>query len=58
MTSPPLPSAPGTPLHLRASGLSRFLFAHPGLAPVWLLLRLYVGWQWLGSGLGKVSNPA
>lgn len=58
MTPSPLPSAPRTPLHLRASALSRFLFAHPGMAPVWLLLRLYVGWQWLSSGLEKVGNPA
>ena len=49
---------PRAPLHLRASALSRFLFAHPGMAPVWLLLRLYVGWQWLSSGLEKVGNPA
>ena len=58
MTSSPLSSTPRTPLQLRASALSRFLFAHPGMAPVWLLLRLYVGWQWLSSGLEKVGNPA
>lgn len=57
----PLPSPPGgptTPLHLRASAFSRFLFGHPGMAPVWLLLRVYVGWQWLSSGLKKVGDPA
>ena len=57
----PLPSPPGgpaTPLHLHASAFSRFLFGHPGMAPVWLLLRVYVGWQWLSSGLKKVGDPA
>ena len=27
-------------------------------ALVWLVVRLYVGYQWLSSGLGKLSNPA
>jgi thiosulfate dehydrogenase [quinone] large subunit len=65
MTSPlpsaPLSSVPGAtpaPLQLRASAFSRFLFGHPGMAPVWLLLRLYVGWQWLTSGLEKVGDSA
>lgn len=25
---------------------------------LWLVVRLYVGYQWLESGLGKLSNPA
>lgn len=25
---------------------------------IWLVLRLWLGWQWLESGLGKFSNPA
>lgn len=27
-------------------------------ALVWLVVRLYVGYQWLTSGLGKLENPA
>lgn len=27
-------------------------------AVLWLVIRLYVGYQWLHSGLGKLSNPA
>lgn len=27
-------------------------------AVLWLVVRLYVGYQWLTSGLGKISNPA
>lgn len=28
------------------------------LAPLWLVLRVYVGWQWIEAGWGKFSNPA
>jgi thiosulfate dehydrogenase [quinone] large subunit len=37
--------------------LSRFLFSDTTLAPLWLLLRLYVGWEWTVAGWGKVTNP-
>jgi len=34
----------------------RTLFANPVIAPLWLVIRVYVGWQWLNSGWGKVSG--
>ncbi len=34
------------------------LFADPRLAPLWTLLRVYVGYEWLMSGWGKVTHPA
>lgn len=37
--------------------LSRFLFSHTGFSWLWLIIRLYVGWEWFSSGLAKVSNP-
>ena len=36
--------------------LARFLFSDTRMAPVWLLVRLYVGWAWLDSGLRKVQD--
>lgn len=36
---------------------SRFLFADTRLSPLWLLLRVYVGWQWLTAGYEKIINP-
>jgi thiosulfate dehydrogenase [quinone] large subunit len=30
----------------------------PYLAPVWLVVRVLVGWEWLTAGLEKVSSPA
>jgi thiosulfate dehydrogenase (quinone) large subunit len=56
MTARPLQSA--TPGLLHEPGLSRLLFADPRLAPLWTLLRLYVGYEWLMAGWGKVTHPA
>lgn len=30
----------------------------PFMAPVWLIVRVLVGWQWLTAGWEKVANPA
>nr|WP_274540283.1 DoxX family protein [Deinococcus sp. UR1] len=38
--------------------MSRLLFADPRLAPLWILLRIYVGYEWLMAGWGKVTDPA
>ena len=37
--------------------LSRFLFSDTKLSFVWLLLRVYVGWDWAVAGWGKVTSP-
>lgn len=34
------------------------LFSSPRWAWIWLIARLYVGYTWLSSGIGKLSNPA
>lgn len=33
-------------------------FLNPRTAPLWLIVRLYVGYEWLMAGWGKVLNPA
>jgi thiosulfate dehydrogenase [quinone] large subunit len=38
--------------------LSRLLFADTRLAWLWLVIRVYVGWQWLEAGWAKFNNPA
>jgi thiosulfate dehydrogenase (quinone) large subunit len=38
--------------------LARFVFADTGFAWAWLLVRLYVGWEWLMAGWAKMGNPA
>src|SRR5437773_5785343 len=36
--------------------ISRFLFADTRMAWLWLLVRLYVGYQWLTAGLEKLTG--
>ncbi len=51
-----------SPRSLRAEipepNFTRFLFADTRLAPFWLILRLYVGYEWLSAGWGKLTNVA
>jgi thiosulfate dehydrogenase (quinone) large subunit len=37
--------------------IAKFLFGNTIMAWVWLPLRLWLGWSWLQSGLGKFNNP-
>lgn len=34
--------------------VSKFLFASKFVAPLWTVVRIYLGWLWLNAGLGKV----
>jgi thiosulfate dehydrogenase (quinone) large subunit len=34
----------------------QFLFGNILMSPLWLVARLYLGWQWLQSGWGKVTG--
>ncbi len=38
--------------------ISRALFSDVRWAWIWLILRLYVGYEWLMAGWGKLFNPA
>ncbi len=38
--------------------IAQFLFSDVRMSWVWLVLRVWLGYQWLQSGLGKVTNPA
>lgn len=38
--------------------IARFLFADARMAPLWTIIRLYVGYEWLTAGWGKWTNPA
>jgi thiosulfate dehydrogenase [quinone] large subunit len=37
--------------------ISKFLFADTRLSWVWLILRVYIGWEWVAAGYEKVTNP-
>lgn len=38
--------------------VAQMLFGSVRLAWLWLILRLYVGYEWLTAGWGKLNNPA
>jgi thiosulfate dehydrogenase [quinone] large subunit len=38
--------------------VTRALFGGTRWAWIWLILRLYVGYEWLSAGYGKITNPA
>jgi thiosulfate dehydrogenase (quinone) large subunit len=38
--------------------IAKFLFSDPRASILWLIVRVYVGWQWIEAGMGKVTNPA
>jgi thiosulfate dehydrogenase [quinone] large subunit len=37
--------------------MARALFSDTRWSLVWLIVRLYVGWQWLTEGIDKVTSP-
>ncbi len=43
-------------VELRDPGWYRVLFANTLAAPLWLLVRTYLGWQWLSAGWHKVEG--
>jgi thiosulfate dehydrogenase [quinone] large subunit len=48
-----------SPGDLREPRLAHFLFNDGRFAPaLWLVLRVWVGWQWLEAGLHKVNDAA
>jgi thiosulfate dehydrogenase [quinone] large subunit len=39
--------------HVPEPNVTRLLFADTRMAPVWLIVRLWLGYEWLGAALGK-----
>lgn len=46
------------PLTIQDPPLAKALFANPRWSWIWIFVRLYLGYEWLHAGLGKVTNPA
>jgi thiosulfate dehydrogenase [quinone] large subunit len=46
-----------TVLKLEDSPVSRFLFNDVRFACVWLVLRLYAGYEWVMAGWEKLHSP-
>ncbi|MBI4093810.1 DoxX family membrane protein [Candidatus Kaiserbacteria bacterium] len=43
---------------LEQSWFPNFFFVNKMSAPLWFIIRLYVGYEWLVAGLDKIANPA
>jgi thiosulfate dehydrogenase [quinone] large subunit len=57
-----MPKSNQTDIHtvsgLSESPVARFLFGDVRLSWIWLILRLYVGYQWISAGWEKLHSPA
>ncbi len=47
---------PKAATHVPEPPLARFLFADTRMAWLWLIVRVYVGWQWLVAGTEKLTG--
>ena len=47
-----------TVIRLEDPPIAVALFSEVRWAWIWLILRLYLGWEWLQAGWGKLNNPA
>jgi thiosulfate dehydrogenase (quinone) large subunit len=52
------PNQNGSLVQLEDSPVSKFLFSDVRLSWLWLIVRVYVGYEWLVAGWAKVQNPA
>jgi thiosulfate dehydrogenase [quinone] large subunit len=55
-SAPATAPAPRGAVYVPDPPFARALFSTTRFAWLWLLVRLYVGWQWLESGWGKISG--
>jgi thiosulfate dehydrogenase [quinone] large subunit len=42
---------------LKSAPLVDFIFSNPKMAWLWLIVRVWLGYQWITSGYGKLTNP-
>jgi thiosulfate dehydrogenase [quinone] large subunit len=45
-------------IEIREPKIARTLFSDTRASWIWLVLRIYVGWEWLSAGWEKFVNPA
>jgi len=50
--------AGGTEVEIEGPAFARFLFGNTRAGLFWLPIRLFVGFSWLESGLGKLTDPS
>jgi len=45
-------------IRMEESPISQVLFGEVRWAWLWTIIRIYIGWQWLQAGIGKIGNAA
>lgn len=50
-------TVPRSSADLREWPIARFLFHDPRAAWIWLVVRLYVGYEWISAGWEKLTDP-
>lgn len=48
----------GKQIIIEDNPISKWLFSNTTSGLIWLVLRVYLGYQWLTAGIGKLSNDA
>jgi thiosulfate dehydrogenase [quinone] large subunit len=52
------PAGRGERLYIEDPPLARLLFSDTRSAPAWLVVRIWLGWEWLEAGWHKIFDPA
>ncbi|MGH7757826.1 MAG: DoxX family protein [Candidatus Dormibacteria bacterium] len=47
----------GSPTQIPEPRLAKFAFADTRLSWLWLIIRVYVGWQWVSAAIEKIQGP-
>lgn len=47
-----------SPADFQEPAFARFLFSDTRAAWLWLVVRIYLGYEWLSAGWGKITDPA
>ncbi len=47
----------GSPTQIPEPRIARFFFADVRLSWIWLIVRVYVGWQWTSAAVEKLQGP-
>ena len=50
-------TVPSRPNELQEPPIARFLFADTRAAWIWLIVRLYLGYEWITAGWEKITDP-
>jgi thiosulfate dehydrogenase (quinone) large subunit len=56
-TNSSAPTQGGSVVRLEDSPVAKMIFGDVRLSWIWLIIRVYVGYEWFTAGLAKIQNP-